>query len=128
MTQENTSHAIDLSKFIIRGIHLDLTEALKQITLEKASRLLRHDDHIIRIRIDLELDKTRGNADQFIAKGRIEISGPDLIASVHSEDAYKSLDLLVDKLDGQLRERHNHRKDKRNHPHAVELDGTLPKV
>jgi putative sigma-54 modulation protein len=128
MTQENTPQVIDPAKFIIRGIHLDLTEALKQIAIEKATRLLRHNDHIIRLRIDLELDKTRGNADQFVAKGRIEISGPDLIASVHSEDAYKSLDLLIDKLDGQLRERHNHRKDKRNHPHAVELDSSLPKV
>ncbi len=127
MTHAN-SQPIDDTKFIIRGIHLDLTEALKQITMEKASRLLRHNEHIIRLRIDLEFDKTRGNADQFIAKGRIEISGPDLIASVHSEDAYKSVDLLVDKLDALLRERHGRRKDNRNHPHAAELDGQLPKV
>jgi putative sigma-54 modulation protein len=127
MTHVN-SHPIDESKFIIRGIHLDLTEALKKITMEKAARLLRHNEHILRIRLDLELDKTRGSADQFIAKGRIEISGPDLIASVHSEDAYKSVDLLVDKLDALLRERHGRRKDNRNHPHPAELDGQLPKV
>lgn len=119
---------IDPSKFIIRGVHLDLTDALRRITMEKAARLLRHNDHILRIRIDLELDKTRGSKDQFLAKGRIEISGPDLIASVHSEDAYKSVDLLVDKLDGLLRERHGLRKDKRNHPHAAELPAELPKT
>jgi putative sigma-54 modulation protein len=119
---------LDESKFIIRGIHLDLTEALKQITMEKAARLLRHNEHIVRIRLDLELDKTRGSKDQFIAKGRIEISGPDLIASVHSDDAYKSVDLLVDKLDALLRERHGRRKDNRNHPHAAELGAQLPKV
>lgn len=127
MTPEK-SHPIDETKFIIRGVHLDLTDALRQITMEKASRLLRHNDHILRIRIDLEHDKTRGAKDQFIAKGRIEISGPDLIASVHSEDAYKSVDLLVDKLDALLRERHGRRKDNRNHPHAAELDAPLPKV
>ena len=127
MTHVN-SLPIDETKFIIRGIHLDLTEALKKITMEKAARLLRHNDHILRIRLDLELDKTRGAKDQFIAKGRIEISGPDLIASVQSEDAYKSVDLLVDKLDALLRERHGRRKDNRNHPHAAELDGQLPKV
>ncbi|AOS44415.1 ribosome hibernation promoting factor HPF [Lacunisphaera limnophila] len=121
-------HAIDESKFIIRGVHLDLTDALRQIAMEKAGRLLRHNDHIIRIRLDLEHDKTRGNADQFIAKGRIEIGGPDLIASAHSDDAYKSIDLLVTKLDALLRERHGLRKDKRNHPHAAELDSDLPKV
>lgn len=127
MTHDAT-HPIDPAKFIIRGIHLDLTDALRRITMEKAARLLRHNDHILRIRIDLELDKTRGSKDQFLAKGRIEISGPDLIASVHSEDAYKSVDLLVDKLDGLLRERHGLRKDKRNHPHAAELPAELPKT
>jgi putative sigma-54 modulation protein len=127
MTHVN-SHPIDETKFIIRGIHLELTDALRSIAREKAARLLRHNDHIIRVRIDLELDKTRGTKDQFIAKGRIEISGPDLIASVQSEDAYKSLDLLVDKLDGLLRERHGRRKDSRNHPHAAELPSDLPKV
>lgn len=121
-------HPVDESKFIIRGIHLDLTDALRRITIEKAARLIRHNEHIIRIRIDLEHDKTRGAKDQFIAKGRIEISGPDLIASVHSEDAYKSVDLLVDKLDTLLRTRHGLRKDKRNHPHAAELGTPLPKV
>lgn len=126
MTTPHTS--IDESKFIIRGIHLDLTESLKKITMEKAARLLRHNDHIVRIRLDLELDKTRGARDQFIAKGRIEIGGPDLIASVESEDAYKSVDLLVDKLDALLRERQGRRKDNRNHPHATELGGQLPKV
>ena len=101
-------------KFIIRGIHLDLTPSLRQAALDKAARLLRHDDHIVRIRIDLEMDQTRSANDQFIAKGRIEIRGPDLIASSHSDDAYKSLDLLVDLLDELLRRQHQKRINTRN--------------
>jgi len=116
------------AKVIVSGIHLELTDALRQAALEKASRLLRHNSHIVRIRIDLEFDKTKGAGDQFIAKGHIEIGGPDLIASVQSEDGYKSLDFLIDKLDGLLRRRHGLRKDHRNHPHDVELDANLPKV
>lgn len=99
---------------IVRGVHLTLTPALQQTALGKVERLFRHEDRIIRIRIDLEFDKTRGANDQFIAKGRIEISGPDLIASAHSDDAYKSLDLLVDKLDEFLRRRHQKRVNSRN--------------
>jgi putative sigma-54 modulation protein len=123
-----SSPSADAAKFLVRGIHLDLTDALRQAAIDKASRLLRHNRYIIRIRIDLELDKTRGVSDQFLAKGHIEIGGPDLIARVHSDDAYKSLDLLVDKLDGLLRTRHGRRKDKRNHPHAPELAAGLPKT
>lgn len=116
------------SKLLLRGIHLDLTQALRTAVFEKTSRVLRHNAHIIRLRVDLELDRTRAIGRQFLAKGHIEIAGPDLIASVASDDAYKSLDLLVDKLDSLLRRRHGRRKDKRNHPQAIEIDAALPKL
>ena len=99
---------------IVRGIHLDLTPALRQAAADKCARLLRHEHGIVRLRLDIELDKTRGARDVFIAKGRVEIGGPDLMASAASEDAYKSLDLLVDKLDELLRRRHQKRVNSRN--------------
>ena len=105
-----------VAKLILRGIHLELTAALRAGATEKAGRLLRHNHEIVRIRIDLELDKTREVGHRFIAKGHIEIGGPDLVASVTSEDGYKSLDLLVDKLDELLRRRHGLRKNERHAP------------
>jgi len=82
----------DLSaKLILRGIHLNLTDAMKAAMHEKASRLLRHEPRIDRIRIDVELDKTRSALSHFVAKGHIEIGGPDIVASVDSDDAYKSV-------------------------------------
>ncbi len=116
------------TKLIIRGVHVELTDALRQAAEHKAERLLRHNDYIVRIRIDLEVDKTKDINHKFIAKGHIEIGGPDLIASVSSEDCYKSIDLLVDKLDRLLERRHGLRKDKRNHPHTTDLDTALPKT
>jgi putative sigma-54 modulation protein len=116
------------AKLIVRGIHLELTDALRLAATEKAARLLRHNSQIVRIRIDLELDRSKAVGEQFIAKGHIEIGGPDLIASATTEDAYKSLDQLMDKLDGLLRRRHGQRKDDRNHPHGVEVGGNLPKA
>ena len=99
---------------IVRGIHLDLTPALRQTATDKFARLLRHEHGIVRLRLDLELDKTRGARDLFVAKGRVEIRGPDLLAHATSEDAYKSLDLLVDKLAELLRRRHQKRANTRN--------------
>jgi putative sigma-54 modulation protein len=115
-------------KLIIRGIHLTLTDALHAIITEKATRLLRRNDQIGRVRIDLEFDQTGGIGKQFIAKGHIEIGGPDLIASVATDDAYASLDQLIDKLDRLLRRRRGLRKEHRNHPHPVELAAALPKT
>jgi putative sigma-54 modulation protein len=108
------AHTPSTDRIIVRGIHLELTAALRSAVVEKSTRLLRHNDHIVRVRIDLEHDHTKGDRAAFLAKGHIEIAGPDLIASVASDDAYKSLDLLVDKLDRMLRERSRHRADRRN--------------
>ena len=115
-------------RIIVRGVHLDLTGALKSIAEEKAVRLLRHQEHIIRVRLDLEHDKKRALHQAFVAKGHIEIRGPDLLASVASDDLYKSLDQLIDKLDRMLRKRACAAKTKRHHPHSVEIPAELPKV
>lgn len=115
-------------KIILQGIHLDLTAAMQNVMREKFSVLFRHHERIIRVNIRLHQDQTRGQKHHYSATGQIEIGGPDIVATVKGDDAYNVLDGLVEKLDEQLRERHERRKDKRNHPHAVELDTELPKV
>ena len=115
-------------KIILRGVHLRLTAALRNIAEEKVARLLRHEHHLIRVRLYLEHDQTRRPEQAFIAKGHLEIRGPDLVASVATEDLYKSIDELVDKLDRMLRRRVTSAKEKRHHPHPVELAVDLPKV
>jgi putative sigma-54 modulation protein len=99
---------------LVRGIHLEITPALRAAALSKCGRLLRHHHRLVRIRVDLEHDRTQGVDVQFVAKGRVELSGPDLIARVASEDAYKSIDQLADKLDRMVRERSRARVDRRN--------------
>ncbi|MDR1590707.1 MAG: ribosome-associated translation inhibitor RaiA [Puniceicoccales bacterium] len=89
---------------IISGVHLDLTDALKQIVFEKAEKLFRHEGRIVRIRFELEHATARDPTEEFIAKGHIEIQGPDIIATAISDDLYKSIDLLIQKLDRQLNE------------------------
>jgi putative sigma-54 modulation protein len=101
------------AKILLRGVHLELTDALRAIASDKAGRLLRHHPSIVRIRLDLEFDQTRHVDHRFVAKGHIEIGGPDLLASVASEDGYKSLNLLMDKLDELLRRRRGMRESHR---------------
>jgi putative sigma-54 modulation protein len=87
---------------IISGVHLELTDALKQIVHEKAEKLFRHEGRIIRVRFELEHATSKDPALEFIAKGHIEIQGPDIIATAISNDLYKSVDLAIQKLDRQL--------------------------
>lgn len=123
-----TIHTDELSKIHMAGIHIDLTPAMQNIIREKFSVLLRHNEWIIRINVRLALDQTRGSKHHYSATGEVEIRGPNIVATVKGDDAYNVLDGLVEKLDEQLRERHERFKDKRNHPHHVELDADLPKV
>ena len=92
------------TKLIVRGIHIGLTDAMKATLENKAERLFRHEPDILRLRVDVERD-LRGRTRVFRAKGRIEIAGPDLTAAVTTEDAYTSINLLIDKLDRMLRRR-----------------------
>jgi putative sigma-54 modulation protein len=123
MNQKNSPREV-----IVSGIHLDLTQAMKDHVREKMDRLFRHEAHILRIKVELECDRKHDHAHKFIAKGHVVVNGPDINATVQAEDCYKAVDLLVDKLDQGLRKRHGLHKDKRNHPHAVEFDVELPKA
>ena len=67
---------------IVSGIHLELTPSLKTFVREKAGRLFRHEERIVRMRVELECDRNPAVGMQFKAKGHIQIHGPDMNASV----------------------------------------------
>lgn len=115
----------ELSKIQMTGVHIDLRPELQNTIREKFSVLLRHNSWIVRISVRLHQDQTRGTKHHFSATGRIEVRGPDIIASVKGDDVGTVLDGLVEKLDEQLRERHERFKDRRNHPN-ITLDAALP--
>lgn len=111
---------------IISGHNMELTEAIKTIITEKCSRLFDHEQHIIRLRVDVDAVQKAHNEREFSAKGHIEIRGRPLIANDSSEDLYKSIDLLVQKLDRMLRRRSRLRVLKRKNLRGVEIPANLP--
>ena len=122
-------HTENNHDLIITGIHMDLTDALKQAVTEKAERLFRHEERIIRVKVELECDYGKGGREhQFFAKGHIDIYGPSLNVTVADPDCHKALDLLVDKLDRMLRRRSRLQRVKRKDKHEVEIPASLPKV
>jgi len=119
---------MNTKEVIISGVHLDLTDALKRVVREKAEKLFNHEERIIRLRVELETNGHKGNQDEFIAKGHIEINGPPMVVSAKSDDLYKSIDGMINKLDRKLRRRSRLFKVKRKHKHGVEIPAELPKV
>ncbi len=113
---------------IVSGIHLELTPSLKTFVHEKAQRLFRHEERIVRLRVELECDRSPAAGVQFKAKGHIQIHGPDMNATVQADECHKAITLLGDKLDRMLQRRHQLNRVKRNHPHAVDLAAEIPKA
>ncbi len=113
---------------IISGNNVELTGGMKAHVLEKMERLFAHEGDIIRIRVELTFDVTRSVLEQNVARVLIEIKGNDMVVSVASEDMYKSVDLIVDKLDRKLRRRARLMRVKRKQTHEVDIPADLPKV
>ncbi len=91
---------------ILSGLHLELTDAIKSIVTEKVERLYKHEDAIIRIRIELERATcSTTHSNEYVAKGHLELKGTTITISSASDDLYKSIDDLVNKLDRGLRRR-----------------------
>lgn len=91
-------------KIVFRGLNLWLTEAMKAAITRKAERLFRHEPRIVRVRIGIDCEHRRTGR-EFCALGQVEVHGNDLLASVIDTDAYRAIDLLVQRLDRMLRRR-----------------------
>ena len=114
---------------IISGLNMELTQAIKDMVHEKAEKLFEHEDHIIRMRVELEYDPhTSTHEREFIAKGQLEVRGNDHFASAETDDLYKSIDDMVAKLDRMLRRRSRLQKVKRKNVHTVEILADIPKA
>jgi|GEM_PF-133629 len=127
-TKRSNMNSQNNHELIVSGIHLELTPSLKAFVREKAERLFRHEERIVRIRVELECDPKEAVGTRFKAKGHIAIHGPDMNASVESDECHKAVSMVIDKLDRMLARRHQLQRVKRNHPHSVDLTDALPKA
>jgi len=114
---------------IISGLNMDLTDAMKNAVHNKAEKLFEHDDHIIRMRVELEYDSHQtSHQKEFIAKGHLEVKGNDHFVTVATHDLYKSIDDMVQKLDRMLRRRHRLKRVKRKDTHNIDIPVSIPKA
>lgn len=123
MNRQNHMHEV-----IVSGIHMDLSPSLKTFVQEKTERLFRHQERIIRIRVELECDPKQSVANRFTAKGHIQIHGPDLNVSVSSDECHKATAMLIDKLDRMLERRARMLKANRHQARAIDIEVALPEA
>jgi ribosomal subunit interface protein len=114
------------SKILISGRHLS-PAALVEINA-LLENLLRHAHDIIRIRLDLHESGSHDGRLYHTAKAVVEMRGPDLIVSESTEDLFKSIHRVVEKLGRGLAELARRSTEERRHPHVIDLPVALPKI
>lgn len=91
----------------ISGHHLELTAPIKAYVKEKMKRLERHCDHLLNGQVIVSVEKDRQKAE-----ATVHCSGAKLHAECIHTDLYAAIDLLVDKLDRQVKK---HKEKLTNH-------------
>ncbi len=88
----------------IQGRHLKITSALNDYIKEKIKKVKAHFDHIIHAHVVLEVIKTDQSAE-----ATITVEHHHFHNKVVNEDMYKSIDILFDKIERQVRRYKEHR-------------------
>ena len=95
----------------ITGHQLEVTDPIREYIDTKFERIKRHFDQVLNVHVIISVEKVRHKSE-----ATMHIGGKDFFAESTEDHLYKSIDLLVDKLDKQIR-RH---KDKMTNHHNVE--------
>ena len=83
----------------ITGHNFEVSEALKNLVTSKLQKIEKHKSNIMRIHITFEVNKLVHNA-----KATLSLPGNNINAEGKSENMYKAVDVLIDKIDRQLRD------------------------
>ncbi|MQR02676.1 ribosome hibernation-promoting factor, HPF/YfiA family [Glaciimonas soli] len=87
----------------ISGHHLEVTPAIREHVLNKLDRIKRHFDQVIDINVILSVDKLPEKDRSQKAEATLRVKGKDLHAESIAHDLYAAIDLLIDKLDSQVK-------------------------
>lgn len=93
----------------ISGHHVELSPALNDYIKSKLQRIERHFDQVMDAHVVLGSERQR-----YKAEATIHVSGNTLHAASEHGDMYAAIDLLLDKLDRQVRK---HKEKVTNHHH-----------
>ena len=92
-------------KLILSTHNVTLTKAIEEHVLDKLDKLERLDKRAIDARVTLEHDHTRTPERQFSCSIRLAVRGPDLFAEDRESDLYAAVDMVVKKIEQQVRKR-----------------------
>ncbi len=96
----------------VTGHHIDITDSLRSYVGTKLAKIERHFDHMTDIHCVLTVEKL-----QHKAEATIHVGGGTIHAEQTEQNMYAAIDILVDKLDRQVKKH----KEKLTDHHAREV-------
>jgi len=89
---------------VVTGRHCEVSDRFREHVSEKLTRLEKHDHRIMRVQVEVELEK---NPRQHDRSTKVELTafskGPVIRAEAAAEDKMGALDLALDKMQSQMR-------------------------
>ena len=117
---------------VVTGRHCEVSDRFREHVSEKLSRLEKHDHRIMRVQVEVELEK---NPRQHDRSAKVELTafskGPVIRAEAAAEDKMGALDLALDKMQAQMRraaDRRRVHKGRNAHVGVGEALASLPEV
>lgn len=89
---------------VVNGRHCEVSDTFRSHVAEKLTRLEKHDPRVIRVEVEVELERNPRLQDRGV---RVELTafskGPVMRAEAAAEDKRAALDLALDKMASQMR-------------------------
>ena len=115
---------------VVTGRHCEVSDRFREHVSEKLTRLEKHDHRIMRVQVEVELEK---NPRQHDRATKVELTafskGPVIRAEAAAEDKMGALDLALDKMQSQRRraaDRRRVHKGRNDHLSVGEAVAALP--
>ncbi len=117
---------------VVTGRHCEVSDRFREHVTQKLTRLEKHDHRIMRVQVEVELEK---NPRQHDRATKVELTafskGPVIRAEAAAEDKMGALDLAVDKMQAQMRraaDRRRVHKGRNEHVSVGEALAGMPEV
>ena len=91
----------------IDGHRVDVTDSIRDYVESKMTRIERHFDQVVDVHVVLGVEKQRQ-----MVEATIHLAGNNIHAHSENDDMYAAIDLLIDKLDRQVKK---HKEKLTNH-------------
>ncbi|PNK60400.1 ribosome hibernation-promoting factor, HPF/YfiA family [Psychrobacter sp. FDAARGOS_221] len=109
----------------ISGHHITVTDAMKDMVMDKLSKVERHFDQIQSLKVILSLDSSGKKNNK--AEAIMRVAGQEMFVQSNDDDMYKAIHEMADKLDRQIR-KYKTRMDRKNRGTKRRVPNFVPDI